>query len=166
MKATLLAIIAALPLVAQERYSIEVKSPSTTLHVSAGALEEAEAAVARSRSKIAAQQAAFYQRVLDKFDADKDGKLNDEEQAAWKAAQKKAWNAYLLEKYDANKDGVIDAQEETVMRDDMKPKEAPTSPESTISICVKAPTPEASKVLLDLAVREALSPASPTQAAE
>ena len=48
------------------------------------------------------------------YDADKDGKLNDEEKAAAKEAAKakaKETREANLEKYDANKDGKLDEQE-------------------------------------------------------
>lgn len=46
------------------------------------------------------------------FDKDGDGKLNDEEKAAWKKA--------MLEKYDTNKDGKLDDAEKAAMKADMK----------------------------------------------
>ncbi len=53
--------------------------------------------------------------VLKKFDKDGDGKLSDEEKAAWKAArdgEKKA----MLEKYDADKDGKLSDEEKAAAK--------------------------------------------------
>ncbi len=50
----------------------------------------------------------------EKYDADKDGKLNDEEKAAAKQAARdkaKATHEANLAKYDANKDGKLDDEE-------------------------------------------------------
>jgi len=50
----------------------------------------------------------------EKYDADKDGKLNDQEKAAAKAGAKakaKETREANLEKYDRNKDGKLDAEE-------------------------------------------------------
>ena len=53
------------------------------------------------------------QRMLEKYDADKDGKLDEAE----KKAAHKAWKKKALEKYDANKDGKLDEEEKKVMRE-------------------------------------------------
>jgi Ca2+-binding EF-hand superfamily protein len=59
--------------------------------------------------------------LLQKYDTNHDGKLDDQEKAAMRAdfeakrAQKKA---ELLQKYDLNKDGKLDDNERAVMRDD------------------------------------------------
>lgn len=55
--------------------------------------------------------------VLKKYDKDGDGKLNDDEAAAWKAAREAEKKA-ALEKYDANKDGKLDDSEKAAMKAD------------------------------------------------
>ena len=55
--------------------------------------------------------------VLKKFDKDGDGKLNDEEKAAWKAAREAEKKAQL-EKYDTNKDGKLSDEEKAAMKAD------------------------------------------------
>lgn len=55
--------------------------------------------------------------VLKKFDKDGDGKLNDEEMAAWKSARESEKKA-MLEKYDTNKDGKLDDAEKAAMKAD------------------------------------------------
>ena len=57
----------------------------------------------------------------EKYDADKDGKLNDAEKAAAKEVKKakaKATHEANLAKYDANKDGKLDAEEKAKMKAD------------------------------------------------
>lgn len=131
MKTILLTIAVALPLMAHESHTIIVNTPSEKVHITADSREKAEASLDDYRRKRAEKKDDFQRRVLEKFDADKDGKLNADEQAAWEAAKKKAWNDMLLEKYDANKDGVLDEQEKAAMHEDMKPKE-PISPDAKI----------------------------------
>ena len=49
--------------------------------------------------------------ILRKYDADKDGMLNEEEKSAWKADVQRGRRdaqARRLEKYDANRDGKLD----------------------------------------------------------
>lgn len=68
--------------------------------------------------------------ILEKYDTDKDGKLNKEEKAAWKKDQpkpeKKAKkepkpvDPAILEKYDANQDGALCKEEKAAMKKDMK----------------------------------------------
>jgi len=57
----------------------------------------------------------------EKFDADKDGKLNDEEKTAAKEAARakaKETREENLAKYDANKDGKLDKEEREKMKAD------------------------------------------------
>jgi hypothetical protein len=60
--------------------------------------------------------------VLKRFDKDGDGKLNDEEAAAWKAARDAEKKA-MLEKYDADKNGKIDDAEKAAMKADREKKD-------------------------------------------
>jgi hypothetical protein len=66
--------------------------------------------------------------MMEKFDADKDGKLDDDEKAALKAAMEKRRaemekrhaerEQAMLEKYDANDDGKLDDAERAEARED------------------------------------------------
>ena len=59
--------------------------------------------------------------ILEKYDTNKDGKLDDSERAVLRAdmkAKREAKHAQMLAKYDTNKDGKLDQQERKVMRDD------------------------------------------------
>jgi Ca2+-binding EF-hand superfamily protein len=58
--------------------------------------------------------------MLQKFDANKDGKLDDTERAQMKAAfeaKRAARHQEALAKFDANKDGKLDASERKAMQD-------------------------------------------------
>lgn len=62
-----------------------------------------------------------------KYDADQDGKLSDEEKAAAKQAAKekaKETREKNLEKYDANKDGKLDAEERAKQKADREAEKA------------------------------------------
>ena len=56
------------------------------------------------------------QKMIDRFDADKDGKLNDKELSAMKSKMAEM-RKVKLEKFDKNKDGQLDDQEKAAMRD-------------------------------------------------
>ncbi len=59
--------------------------------------------------------------VLQKYDTNKDGKLDDTERAQMKAdfqAKRAAEKAAMLQKYDTNKDGKLDDTERAAMRSD------------------------------------------------
>ena len=59
--------------------------------------------------------------LLEKYDTNKDGKLDDQERAAMRAdfkAKREARHEKMLAKYDTNKDGKLDPQERAVMRDE------------------------------------------------
>ena len=62
-------------------------------------------------------------KVKEKYDADKDGKLNDAEKAAAKEGAKakaKETREANLEKYDANKDGKLDKEERAKQKADLQ----------------------------------------------
>lgn len=59
--------------------------------------------------------------ILKKYDKDGDGKLSDDEAAAWKAdkqAKAEAEKKAMLEKYDADKDGKLSEEERAAMKAD------------------------------------------------
>lgn len=63
--------------------------------------------------------------VIQKYDTNNDGKLDDQERAAMRSdfkAQREAKKAEMLAKYDTNKDGKLDDNERKVMRDDFAVK--------------------------------------------
>lgn len=59
--------------------------------------------------------------ILKKYDKDGDGKLNEEETAAWKAAREAEKKA-ALEKYDTNKDGKLSDDEKAAMKAEKEKK--------------------------------------------
>lgn len=140
--------MAALPLLAQERnlYMETVRTPEEIIVVANNqSRESAQARVAELRRQNAERKAAFHQRVLEKYDADKDGMLNEEEMAAWQAAQQKAYRDCLLEQYDTNKDGTLDEQEKAAMLAKGKPAgeaEGELGVETSFHALVLADTPE------------------------
>ena len=69
----------------------------------------------------AAKEKKPSKETLAKFDANKDGVLDDAETAVWKAdtaAKSKATKEANLAKYDANKDGKLDDDEKAKMKAD------------------------------------------------
>jgi Ca2+-binding EF-hand superfamily protein len=61
--------------------------------------------------------------MFEKFDADKDGKLSDDERKAMREAMKaqaEERKAKMLEKYDADKDGELSDTEKEAMKADMQ----------------------------------------------
>jgi Ca2+-binding EF-hand superfamily protein len=61
--------------------------------------------------------------LLEKFDADKDGKLSDEERKTMRTemeAKREQFRAKMLEKFDADKDGKLSDAEKATMREAMK----------------------------------------------
>lgn len=92
MKLTLIAMLAALPLMAQEG------TPQPPQ-------EQAPAARKMDRAEFMA-----------KYDVNKDGKIDEQERAAIKAARKAEFEKKMLEKFDTNKDGKLDEQEKEAMR--------------------------------------------------
>ncbi len=61
--------------------------------------------------------------LLEKFDANKDGQLDEQEKAAMKAdfeARHAEMKQKMLEKFDANKDGQLDEQEKAAMKADFE----------------------------------------------
>jgi hypothetical protein len=67
------------------------------------------------------------ERVLRKFDANKDGQLDETERAAWEAdkkAHQEKQRAAMLEKYDLDKDGKINETEQAAMKADREKERA------------------------------------------
>jgi hypothetical protein len=60
-----------------------------------------------------------HKKMLEKYDTNKDGKLDDTEREAMKADRKKH-HEEMLQKYDANKDGKLDDAERAKMKEDWK----------------------------------------------
>lgn len=63
--------------------------------------------------------------LLQKYDTNKDGKLDDQEKATMRAdfqAKRAERKAEMLAKYDTNKDGKLDQSERAVMREDLTVK--------------------------------------------
>lgn len=61
--------------------------------------------------------------MLEKFDADKDGKLSPDERKAMRAAmeeKREAFRAKMLEKFDTDKDGKLSDEEKATMHEAMK----------------------------------------------
>ncbi len=97
---------------------------TTTLIVIAAALGLSGAAYAE-KGKGERKPHPVPPEILEKFDADKDGKLNDEERAAAKAARGERegkMKKEMLEKFDADKDGTLSDAEKETMRAEMKKK--------------------------------------------
>lgn len=62
-------------------------------------------------------------KALELYDADKDGKLSEEEKATMKADKAKkmeAEKAKMMEKYDTDKDGKLSAEEKAAMKAEKK----------------------------------------------
>jgi hypothetical protein len=69
----------------------------------------------------AARERKPFKETLAKYDANKDGQLDETETAAWKAdiaAKTKATKEANLAKYDLNKDGKLDETEKAAMKAD------------------------------------------------
>ncbi len=70
-----------------------------------------------------ADKGDMHKRVMEKFDANKDGQLDEQEKAAMKAdfeARRAEMQKKSLEKFDANKDGQLDEQEKEAMKAEFK----------------------------------------------
>ncbi len=65
----------------------------------------------------------MHKRMLEKFDANKDGQLDDQEKAAMKAefeAKKAEMKQKFMEKFDTNKNGQIDEDEKAAIKADFE----------------------------------------------
>lgn len=65
------------------------------------------------------KEGKHHARMLEKFDTNKDGKLDDTEKAAAQAARE-ARKAEMLKKYDANGDGKLDDTEKAAAKAEWK----------------------------------------------
>ena len=101
--------------------------------------EEGKAAAPEKKCPATGECEARRAKMLEKFDANKDGKLDDAEKAAMKAECEKrkagmeARKAKMLEKFDTNKDGKLDDAEKAAAKaahEKMKgeKKEKPATP--------------------------------------
>ncbi len=69
----------------------------------------------------------MHKHMMEKFDANKDGQLDEQEKEAMKAefeAKKAERKAKFMEKFDVNKDGQIDDQEKEAIKADFEAKKA------------------------------------------
>ncbi|HRP03395.1 MAG TPA: hypothetical protein PLV87_00640 [Opitutaceae bacterium] len=74
--------------------------------------------------------------ILRKYDADKDGILNEEEKSAWKADVQRGRQeaqARRLERYDSNRDGKLDKSEKAAASTDTNSKRGAASKKRTDS---------------------------------
>lgn len=81
--------------------------------------EDAAANTAKKEHK--APKPCPYVKLLEKYDANKDGKLDDAEKAKMGEKEKVLFEK-IMTKYDANKDGVLDDTEKAAMKADMAKK--------------------------------------------
>ncbi|HRE82255.1 MAG TPA: hypothetical protein PLN52_14495 [Opitutaceae bacterium] len=83
--------------------------------------------------------------IVRKYDADRDGVLNEEEKAAWKADVQRGRQeaqARRLEKFDTNRDGKLDkAEKATAASEGAKPKKVESRKKSTSEGGAETPTP-------------------------
>ncbi len=87
----------------------------------------------------------MHKKMLEKFDADKDGQLNDEEKAAMKAefeARHAEMKQKMLEKFDANKDGQLDDQEKAAMKAEFEALHGKKGPRGHRCHGPQAPAPQ------------------------
>ncbi len=92
-------------------------------------------ASANTETPASDKKAAMKAKMLEQFDANKDGKLDETERAAAKAARpkgkgkgermsKEQRKAKMLEKFDTNKDGQLDETERATMKKAIEAKRA------------------------------------------
>ncbi len=108
-KSIILSLLVAMPMLAQEPVAAQETAP-------APAPQTREAS---RPAKHGARKTGHPKRGLARFDANKDGQLDDQELAAVKAAFEANMakrHEKLLEKFDANKDGQLDDQEKAAMK--------------------------------------------------
>ena len=77
-----------------------------------------------SRQRGGPNRGEMQKRMVEKYDANKDGKLDDKEKEAIKAEfakRREAMQKQMLEKYDTNKDGVLTANEWSSMSKNIAP---------------------------------------------
>lgn len=82
---------------------------------------------AKDGGKHQRMKSAIKEKILAKFDIDKDGKLSDTEKAAAKEAGKKLrekCRAKIMEKFDTDKDGKLSDSEKAAMKEARKARHA------------------------------------------
>lgn len=97
---------------------------TTTLIIIAAAIGLSGAAHAQ-KGKGAGGERKLPPEILEKFDKDGDGKLNEEERKAARAARGEmdgARKKEMLKKFDTDGDGKLSDEEKTAMREEMKKK--------------------------------------------
>lgn len=118
MKITLLTLVAALPLMAQDPAPAPdgaTPPPPPAAPAEAPVHHHAHGPMGRAA-------------LMEKFDTNKDGQLDDQEKEAMKAAfeaRKAEFEKRMLEKFDANKDGKLDDQEKAAMREEFAKTHGP-----------------------------------------
>lgn len=85
-----------------------------------------------AKTTTTAKNSYTYDAIVAKYDANKDGKLDDAEKAKMSKKAKAAFEK-IMTKYDTNKDGVLDDTEKAAMKEDLKKghtakKDAPAAP--------------------------------------
>jgi len=98
-----------------------MKDLKSILRIALGLLALLFAVTLTSATEETAKERKPSKETLDKYDANKDGQLDETEQAAAKAgaaAKAKATREANLAKYDANKDGKLDEAEKARMKAD------------------------------------------------
>ena len=105
-----------------------MKSLLLTLMAAAMPLMAQEAAPAPQPAQPCPCHKPHFKHILAKFDANKDGQLDDQEKAAMKEAfeaRKAEFEKKILEKFDANKDGQLDDQEKAAMKAEFAERRGP-----------------------------------------
>lgn len=98
-----------------------MKSLSFILRIALGTLALLFTVTMATAEEGAAKERKPSKETLAKYDANKDGSLDDTEMAAWKAdiaAKSKATREENLAKYDTNKDGKLDETEKAARKAD------------------------------------------------
>ncbi len=98
-----------------------MKTPSFIARIALGTLALLFTVTFAMAEEGAAKERKPSKETLAKYDANKDGMLDDAEMAAWKsdiATKSKATREENLAKYDANKDGKLDETEKAVRKAD------------------------------------------------
>ncbi len=100
-----------------------MKTLTSLLRIALGSLALLFTVTVASAEESGAKERKPSKETLEKYDKNKDGKLDEAETAAWKAdiaAKAKATKEANLAKYDLNKDGKLDDAEKAAMKADQE----------------------------------------------